>query len=178
MDALPIIAIIALLMFIFGRIRIPKGLKPVPAIEFEVHKDYQIQVRINGKDFVKLPLSDAELDDFKRDKKNLSKSNFCLKHKREDKSKIEVLLNLTNFVHLEDDSFTVELEYTKPVGKMINLSFAEIDYSLAFIHNGKLLTASDIQEKNFRLDGKGQQTIHFTDLSERVAKRIKKLSGA
>ena len=177
MDSIIPIVVIALFLFLFTkRIKIPKGLKPVPALEIEFPINYEASVSINGGPLITLPVTDDMIEDYKRDKGQLSKSSKVLKYQKESKSSFELLLNLSDTLSLSNDSFSVDITYKKVRDIQPVRDFGELDYALAYIHDGKLLLDSDIQEKNVKLDDEGQVSITFDNLSEKARQRMDRLS--
>lgn len=172
---LPIVIILALL-FYFGRIKIPKGLKPVPALEIEFPINYEAKILINNEELIDLPVDPKIIDECNQKKRNLSKSSQYLKYAKEGKSGFELLINMRDRLQLTEDSFTLNISYKKLSETKIVRSFGEIDYSIAYIHGGKLLLNSDIKEHNFKLDDQGEVNLQFTGLAEKVQKRIDRFS--
>lgn len=164
--------IVGLFMY-FGRVKIPKGLKPVPALDIELPARSKATISVNGEELIQLPLADNDIEDYKRDRKNLSKRSKVLKYRTIKTSDCEALINLSDYVHLTDDELRVDIAYSRDG----NYQSAEVDYAIAYVHDGKLLIDSDIEEKNFRLEEQqGTITVTFTNLAERTQKRIKRFS--
>jgi len=169
------LVIIAALIYL-GRIKIPKGLKPVPALELEFPLNYEASISINNDVLVTLPVDDRIIDECKSSKGSLSKSAKYLKYKKEGNSEFELLINLRDTLQLSEDTFKIDITYKKIGAAKIVQKFGEIDYSIAYIHDGKLLLNSDIQEKNFKLEDEGQITLTFDNLAQKVQKRIDRFS--
>lgn len=170
MDIFTVVVLFIVFMLIFGRIKIPKGLMPVPALEIELPTNYKASISINQREFITIPLEDHLIEDYRRHKKELSKQSRCLKFRTTG----DFLINLYDIVDLEDDELTIDIEYSKFKDSNVVQRFGEIDYALAYVHNGKLLHDTDIEEKKFQLEDQGNVTLNFTGLREKVQKRIKR----
>jgi hypothetical protein len=147
------IFIIIVLFFKNRKKKIPARAKITPALEIECIAFYDLKIHVNGKHLIDLSLGDI-----------IKKDDPVFLHGRITDTEYDVILDLSNHVDINDNSFEVDIECVEH-GKSINAiklnSRLEVEYVCSYYDKGKFIDSFEVMEKRAVMSNGKIDTIVF-----------------